>query len=109
MEVKTPGGEKAYEILKIQYKSVVEVFSEKGIPHRKILWNLSGEKDLPIQILKKIKKKKLNYFIIDLTKNNKFKKNKRRDIAEDQAPKNTKPSNSWSLLRSSNYWSNIWF
>ena len=35
-----------------------------------------GEKDLPIQILKKIKKKKLNYFIIDLTKNNKFKKNK---------------------------------
>ena len=35
-----------------------------------------GEKDLPIQILKKIEKKKLNYFIIDLTKNNKFKKNK---------------------------------
>ena len=34
-----------------------------------------GEKDLPIQILKKIEKKKLNYFIIDLTKNNKFKKN----------------------------------
>ena len=33
-----------------------------------------GEKDLPIQILKKIEKKKLNYFIIDLTKNNKFKK-----------------------------------
>ena len=35
-----------------------------------------GEKDLPLQILKKIEKKKLNYFIIDLTKNNKFKKNK---------------------------------
>ena len=35
-----------------------------------------GDKDLPIQILKKIEKKKLNYFIIDLTKNNKFKKNK---------------------------------
>ena len=35
-----------------------------------------GEKDLPIQILKKIEKKKLNYFIIDLTKNNKFKKKK---------------------------------
>ena len=35
-----------------------------------------GEKDLPIQILKKIEKKRLNYFIIDLTKNNKFKKNK---------------------------------
>ena len=35
-----------------------------------------GEKDLPIQILKKIESKKLNYFIIDLTKNNKFKKNK---------------------------------
>ena len=35
-----------------------------------------GEKDLPIQILKKIESKKLNYFIIDLTKNNKFKKKK---------------------------------
>ncbi len=35
-----------------------------------------GEKDLPIQILKKIKSKKLDYFIIDLTKNNKFKKDK---------------------------------
>ena len=35
-----------------------------------------GEKELPIKILKKIEKKKLNYFIIDLTKNNKFKKNK---------------------------------
>ena len=35
-----------------------------------------GEKELPIEILKKIKRKKLNYFIIDLTKNNKFKKNK---------------------------------
>ena len=35
-----------------------------------------GEKDLPIEILKKIERKKLNYFIIDLTKNNKFKKNK---------------------------------
>ena len=35
-----------------------------------------GEKDLPIQILKKIEKKRLNYFIIDLTKNNRFKKNK---------------------------------
>ena len=35
-----------------------------------------GEKDLPNQILKKIEKKKIKYFIIDLTKNNKFKKNK---------------------------------
>ncbi len=35
-----------------------------------------GEKNLPIEILKKINKKKLKYFIIDLTKNNKFKKNK---------------------------------
>ncbi len=35
-----------------------------------------GEKDLPIQILKKIEKKKLDHFIIDLTKNNKFKKKK---------------------------------
>ena len=35
-----------------------------------------GEKDLPIQILKKIEKKKVDHFIIDLTKNNKFKKKK---------------------------------
>ncbi len=35
-----------------------------------------GEKDLPNQILKKIKRKKIKYFIIDLTKNNKFKKKK---------------------------------
>ena len=35
-----------------------------------------GEKELPIEILKKIERKKLNYFIIDLTKKNKFKKNK---------------------------------
>ncbi len=35
-----------------------------------------GENDLPIEILKKLKKKKINYFIIDLTKNNKFKKKK---------------------------------
>ena len=32
-----------------------------------------GEKKLPIEILKKLKKKKIKYFIIDLTKNNKFK------------------------------------
>ena len=35
-----------------------------------------GEKDLPNEIIIKIEKKKINYFIIDLTKNNKFKKNK---------------------------------
>ncbi len=35
-----------------------------------------GENDLPKEIIKKIEKKKINYFIIDLTKNNKFKKNK---------------------------------
>ena len=35
-----------------------------------------GEKKLPIEILNKIKKKKVKYFIIDLKKNNKFKKNK---------------------------------
>ena len=35
-----------------------------------------GEKDLPNEILKKLEKKKINYFIIDLTKNNKFKKKK---------------------------------
>ena len=32
-----------------------------------------GEKNLPIEILKKLTKKKIRYFIIDLTKNNKFK------------------------------------
>tara|TARA_Y100000590_G_scaffold102995_1_gene117125 strand:+ start:15154 stop:15945 length:792 start_codon:yes stop_codon:yes gene_type:complete len=35
-----------------------------------------GEKKLPIEILNKIKKKKVKYFIIDLTKNNKFKNDK---------------------------------
>jgi len=35
-----------------------------------------GEKKLPIEILKKLKKNKIKYFIIDLTKNNKFKKDK---------------------------------
>ena len=35
-----------------------------------------GEKNLPNEILKKIEVKKKNYFIIDLTKNKKFKKNK---------------------------------
>ncbi len=35
-----------------------------------------GEKNLPIEIIRKLNKKKIKYFIIDLTKNNKFKKNK---------------------------------
>ena len=35
-----------------------------------------GEKKLPNEILKKLKNNKIKYFIIDLTKNNKFKKNK---------------------------------
>ena len=35
-----------------------------------------GEQKLPIQILNKLKKNKIKYFIIDLTKNNKFKKDK---------------------------------
>ena len=35
-----------------------------------------GEKDLPNEIIKKIEKKKIKYFIIDLTKNNKFRKYK---------------------------------
>ena len=35
-----------------------------------------GEKKLPIEIIKKLKKKKIKYFIIDFTKNNKFKKDK---------------------------------
>ena len=35
-----------------------------------------GEKQLPIEIIKKLKKKKIKYFIFDLTKNNKFKKYK---------------------------------
>ena len=33
-----------------------------------------GEKRLPLKILKSLKKKKIKYFIIDLSKNNKFKK-----------------------------------
>tara|TARA_Y100000590_G_scaffold54956_1_gene57467 strand:- start:1085 stop:1879 length:795 start_codon:yes stop_codon:yes gene_type:complete len=36
-----------------------------------------GETDFPIQVLKNIKKKKLKYLIIDLTKNKKFKKDKK--------------------------------
>ena len=35
-----------------------------------------GETDFPIQVLKKIKKKKLKYLIIDLSKSKKFKKDK---------------------------------
>ena len=35
-----------------------------------------GENKLPLEILKSLKKKKLKYFIIDLSKNNKFKKDK---------------------------------
>tara|TARA_B100000427_G_scaffold253209_1_gene216606 strand:- start:173 stop:964 length:792 start_codon:yes stop_codon:yes gene_type:complete len=35
-----------------------------------------GEKKLPIEILNQLKNKKINHFIIDLTRNNKFKKNK---------------------------------
>ncbi len=35
-----------------------------------------GENDLPIKILKKIKKKKIKYLIIDLTKSKKFRKDK---------------------------------
>jgi len=35
-----------------------------------------GEKKLPFEILNKLKKRKIKYFIIDLTKNNKFKKDK---------------------------------
>ena len=35
-----------------------------------------GEKKLPLEIIKSLKKKKIKYFIIDLSKNNKFKKDK---------------------------------
>ena len=35
-----------------------------------------GETDFPIEILKKIKKRKLKYLIIDLSKSKKFKKDK---------------------------------
>ena len=35
-----------------------------------------GEKDLPNEIIKKIERKRIKYFIIDLSKNNKFKNNK---------------------------------
>ena len=36
-----------------------------------------GETNFPIEILKKIKKKRLNYLIIDLSKSKKFKKDKK--------------------------------
>ena len=35
-----------------------------------------GDKQLPLEILKNLKKRKIKYFIIDLSKNNKFKKEK---------------------------------
>ena len=35
-----------------------------------------GETNFPIEILKKIKKKRLKYLIIDLSKSNKLKKDK---------------------------------
>ena len=35
-----------------------------------------GEKKLPLEILKSLRKKKIKYFIIDLSKNNKFKQDK---------------------------------
>ena len=35
-----------------------------------------GDTNLPIEILKKIKKRRLNYIIIDLSKSKKFKKDK---------------------------------
>ena len=35
-----------------------------------------GEQKLPLEILKSLKKKNIKYFIIDLTKNNKFKKDR---------------------------------
>ena len=35
-----------------------------------------GEKKLPLKIIKSLKKKKIKYFVIDLSKNNKFKKYK---------------------------------
>ena len=35
-----------------------------------------GEKKLPLEILKSLKKKNIKYFIIDLSKNNKFKKDR---------------------------------
>ncbi len=35
-----------------------------------------GQNDLPTEIIKKLNKKNIKYFIIDLTENNKFKKNK---------------------------------
>ena len=36
-----------------------------------------GETNFPIEILRKVKKKRLNYLIIDLTKSKKFKKDKK--------------------------------
>ena len=39
-----------------------------------------GEKNFPIEILKKIKKKKIKYLIIDLSKKKKFKNDKNTHI-----------------------------
>jgi len=39
-----------------------------------------GETDFPIEILKKIKKRKLKYLIIDLSKSKKFKKDKNSPV-----------------------------
>ena len=39
-----------------------------------------GDSNFPIKILNKIKKCKKKYFIIDLSKNSKFKKDKKRSI-----------------------------
>ena len=48
-----------------------------AVPEKYLMIGLFlGEKKLPIEILNKLKKRKIKYFIIDLTKNNKFKKDK---------------------------------
>ena len=68
-----------------------------------------GETNFPIEILKKIKKKRLNYLIIDLTKSKKFKKDinsfsvsigqfgKIINILKENKEKKTKLFNNWSI------------
>ena len=53
-----------------------------------------GEKQLPLEILNKIKKNKIKYFIIDLTKNNKFREYVNINPGTEQGGTITKIGNS---------------
>ena len=47
---------------------------------RKMIGLIFGDTDFPKKILKTVKKRKIRYLIIDLTKSKKFKKDKKRSI-----------------------------